>query len=180
MISYIRNKFDTENNISLKDKSFENIIAYLEKIIDYSIVNKDIKTFLLFLYLHDTLLIANNENYNNWRVMITYEYFYEISMVSLKDLEHYETTIKDDLDERIYDFLKLNLQCGKNLLKKNSWVKFSPKIIKTYLKCLTKTIILYNRILKIRYAPPNGKGYLECLESWKINSSLNNFFILLE
>ena len=66
--------------------------------------------------------------------------------------------------------MELNLQTGKYLLKKNSWVKFNSKIIKTYLKCLTKTIILYNRILKIRYEPPNGKGYLECLKSWKINS----------
>lgn len=132
------------------------------------------------LILKNLAVITNNENYNSWRVIITYEYFYEISMVSLKDLDHYETNNKDNLDKRINDFLKLNLDCGKYLLKKNSWIIFNAKILRTQIRCLAKFIILYNRILKTRYAPPNGKGYLQCLESWKINSSLNNFFILLE
>ena len=71
---------------------------YLTNIIDYSVENKDIKTFLLFLYLHDTLLIPllsmnddNNEyddnidNYLSWRKSITYTYAYEINKFSKKN-----------------------------------------------------------------------------------------------
>ena len=140
MLKDIKQNFDincnTKYNLSKTDDTYE----YLTNIIDYSVENKDIKTFLLFLYLHDTLLIPflllNNheyscdiednieDNYLSWRKSITYQYAYEINKFSIKDIEHYNDNIKDNTDKLIKIFLSNNFNDDINdkcFIKKDSW-----------------------------------------------------------
>jgi len=141
MLKEIKQNFDincnTKYNFSKNDDEYQ----YLTNIIDYSVENKDIKTFLLFLYLHDSLLIPllsknlsedtddedeneHNFNYSSWRKSITYTYAYEINKFSIKDIDHYQDNIKDNTDKLIKIFLSNNFNNDTNdkyFIKKDSW-----------------------------------------------------------
>jgi hypothetical protein len=136
MLRNIKQNFDKNCNSKYNFSKDDDEYKYLTNIIDYSVENKDIKTFLLFLYLHDTLLIPllsmnddNNEyddnidNYLSWRKSITYTYAYEINKFSIKDIDHYKDNIKDEIDERIKIFLNNNFndKYDNYLIKKDSW-----------------------------------------------------------
>lgn len=136
MLRNIKQNFDKNCNSKYNFSKDDDEYKYLTNIIDYSVENKDIKTFLLFLYLHDTLLIPllsmnddNNEyddnidNYLSWRKSITYTYAYEINKFSIKDIDHYKDNIKDEIDEQIKIFLNNNFndKYDNYLIKKDSW-----------------------------------------------------------
>jgi len=136
MLRNIKQNFDKNCNSKYNFSKDDDEYKYLTNIIDYSVENKDIKTFLLFLYLHDTLLIPllsmnddnneyddNLENYLSWRKSITYTYAYEINKFSIKDIEHYNDNIKDNIDELIKTFLNNNFndKYDNYFLKKDSW-----------------------------------------------------------
>lgn len=136
MLRNIKQNFDKNCNSKYNFSKDDDEYKYLTNIIDYSVENKDIKTFLLFLYLHDTLLIPllsmnddNNEyddnidNYLSWRKSITYTYAYEINKFTIKDIDHYKDNIKDEIDERIKIFLNNNFndKYDNYLIKKDSW-----------------------------------------------------------
>ena len=109
------------NNVN---QTVYSILDYLELLINFSIVNIDIKSFLLFLYLHDTKkdLICNNEYYKKWLYDITYNYAYEINKFSIKDLEHYKDNIVDPIDSKVLLYLENNIifdPIKNTFLKKN-------------------------------------------------------------
>lgn len=135
MLRNIKQNFDKNCNSTYNFSKDDDEYKYLTNIIDYSVENKDIKTFLLFLYLHDTVLVPllsmneeddtneYNDNYLSWRKSITYTYAYEINKFTIKDIDHYKDNIKDDIDEQIKIFLddNFNDKHDKYFIKKDSW-----------------------------------------------------------
>lgn len=134
MLKEIKEYFDINCNPKYNFGKNEDEYQYLTNIIDYSIENKDIKFFLLFLHLHDTFLIPflnskineseDKDNYLSWRKSITYQYAYEINKFSIKDIEHYNDNIKDNTDKLIKIFLSNNFNDDINdkcFIKKDSW-----------------------------------------------------------
>ena len=106
-------------------------------------------------------------SYDDWRYSITYLFAYELGNFSLKDIDHYNENISDDMDKKIHKYLISNLVSNeKYFLRRYSWVIFKTSIIKTYIRCIARIIILYNRMVQKMYAPHNGNGYIECLERW--------------
>ena len=160
-------------NKKLINKTYFGINFYLKSILKYSIVNKDIKTFLLFIYLHDTDLVVRKKifkkGYNKWLYRMSYLYTYEIQKFTQNDLNHY-MPITNKKDKKIYDFLLDNMKVDKHkklFVKKHSWIKLKNIFI-IYCKVIGKLILYYKEILEIRYAP-KGIGYYECLERWNSN-----------
>ena len=135
MLRNIKQNFDKNCNSTYNFSKDDDEYKYLTNIIDYSVENKDIKTFLLFLYLHDTVLVPllsmneeddtneYNDNYLSWRKSITYTYAYEINKFTIKDIDHYKDNIKDDIYEQIKIFLddNFNDKHDKYFIKKDSW-----------------------------------------------------------
>ena len=135
MLRNIKQNFDKNCNSTYNFSKDDDEYKYLTNIIDYSVENKDIKTFLLFLYLHDTVLVPllsmneeddtneYNDNYLSWRKSITYTYAYEINKFTITDIDHYKDNIKDDIDEQIKIFLddNFNDKHDKYFIKKDSW-----------------------------------------------------------
>jgi hypothetical protein len=171
LLNYIHRNF----NHKFDDKDFYEIINYLTYIIYYSITNRDIKSFLLFLYLHDTNQIIHRsryeKQYNEWISYINYDFFYDIDGITHKDLIHYE--INDEIEKKILEYLNKNLiQKEHYFLKRYSYLKFVKKIFILRLKFIGKLICLFKKTLEKRYFPGTGKGYLECLERWNSNLRL--------
>lgn len=169
LLNYIHKNFKDK---LIDDKDFYEIINYLTYIICYSITTRDIKSFLLFLYLHDTNQIIHNskykERYNEWILYIYYEFCYDIDGITFKDILHYE--INDEIEKKILEYLNKNLiQKEKYFLKRYSYLKFVKKIFILRFKFIGKLICLFKKTLEKRYFPGTGKGYLECLERWKAN-----------
>jgi hypothetical protein len=169
MIQEIKNNFDKNYKLNSNIMSNKNKLNYLYNILNISIINKDIELFLLFLYLHDTLkLYFETKEYNDWKLITTYNLAYEVNKFSILDLKHYNDNIETSRQQKIFIYLSKNLEeNGFYLLKKNSWVKLNIKsLLKTYIRVLGKFCILYNKILHNRYKP-GGNGYYTSLENWK-------------
>jgi len=155
IIKYISNLI----NIVPKDfHNFEDVIEYLNEIIEYSVTKKDIKSFLLFVYLHDTIEILHSETnknkYKEWLYLCTRTYAYEPDIFDVIDLRHYEYNLKDKLDTKIMLFLSknMNIGCNKYFLKSNiSWLIFKKNIIKLKIKHVAKIFLLYYKIIHNRY-----------------------------
>jgi len=164
IIKYISNLL----NIQPRDlNNFEDTIQYLNEIIEYSVTKKNIKSFLLFVYSHDTseiLHIENNKDkYKNWRTLCSYNYSYQIDIFDIYDLTHYQNNLIDDLDKKINLFLLSTMNIGYNkyfLKNKVSWFVFKKNIIKLKIKAIAKFFLLYYKVLHNRYKP-EGIGYLE-------------------
>lgn len=154
-------------------KNYHNINNYLKEILDYSISKRDIKTFLLFLYLHDNDLIIRKKlfehEYKKWIYFMTYLYAYEIEKFTQYDLKHY-IPLLEEKDNKIYNFLLHNMKFDRNnklFVKKYIWIKLENKL-KIYCKVIGKLILYYKEIIEKRYRP-EGNGYNECLERWNNN-----------
>lgn len=132
-----------------------NPFLLLTGLIHYSIRKKDIKYFLLFLYLHDIMDIVKLKNYSNWFSITTYDCAYETNKFSILDLEHYKDNIKDKIDEKIYFYLLENLEMNNNyLLKRYSWLKLDKlRMLKIYSKCIGKLMVFYYKTLEKTYEP---------------------------
>ena len=146
IIKKIKLEFDYKfDRICSKDS-----LSYLTSLIDYSTCKKDIKTFLLFLYLHDTLALKRRKNaYISWSNFVKLEYAYQVDYFGTGDLNHYKNTIEDHIDTRIYMYLKQNLTNCKGTnryLKPNSWRIFNLNRIKTYIICIGRFMKLYRKI----------------------------------
>ena len=137
-----------------------NPFILLTGLINYSIIKKDIKYFLLFLYLHDEMKVINLRNYDGWFSNITYEYGYEYYKFSILDLEHYKNHNRDKTDKKIYKYLLENLEMNnKYLLKRYSWLKLDKlRIFKIYCKTIGKISLIYYKTLEKTYRP-NGPMY---------------------
>lgn len=154
-------------------KSYYNINSYLKNLIEYSTLKKDIKTFLLFLYLHDNHLIIRKKifeyGYKKWIYFMTYLYAYEIQKFTQYDLTHY-LPLSNEKDKKLYIFLMYNMKIDKHeklFVKKYSWIKLKNKF-KIYCKVIGKLMLYYKEILEKRYRP-EGNGYYECLERYNSN-----------
>ena len=161
---YLTLKYDYYKN------NFNLLTKYLKFVIDYSIIYKDIKTFALFLYLHDIsskfLRKEDFKNYKTWRLIITYTYAYQIDGFTIKDLIHYNKNINDEVDKKILNILLKNMYTEINLhndfLKNMEGLNIS---LKTLVKVIGKIIILHRKILHKRYKP-GGEGYYECMKNF--------------
>lgn len=164
IINYISNLLHLPKELG---DDFYTVTKYLDRIIDESVVKKDIKAFLLFIYLHDNTEILhsddNKDGYNRWRILCTYNYAYQTGMFDTEDIQHYLLDIRDNLDDRIVSFLFDNMNTGYNkyfLKYGTSWLIFNKNIIKLKIKAVVKMILIYRKVLHERYKP-GGVGYLE-------------------
>jgi hypothetical protein len=132
-----------------------NPFILLTGLINYSIIKKDIKYFLLFLYLHDEMKVINLRNYDGWFSNVTYEYAYEYYKFSILDLEHYKKYIRDKNDQKIYNYLLENLEMNnKYFLKRYSWLKLDKlRMFKIYCKTIGKISLIYYKTLEKIYKP---------------------------
>ena len=133
------------------------------------------------MYLHDTTNIIHDEKhkilYDNWIFSIWYDYSYYINGFCYKDIEHYNENIKNTFEEKVKMYLIKNFNRhthreGNYFFKKKTLYKMRIESLKIYIRCIGKLMVLYNNTMKELYRPPNGKGYLKCLERWKINVDL--------
>lgn len=110
MLKQIKTNYDSTYDKDINIENFKDTCEYLKSIIDFSIVNKDIKTFYLFLYLNDTIDILHSKEYKDlydeWSYNINYEYAYSIEGFGIDDLTHYKDNIKDKIDTHIYSTLE--------------------------------------------------------------------------
>lgn len=176
LIQIIREKFDQnmkkKYNLNQKIISNKNKLLYLYTIFNYSVVNKDIQTFLLFLYLHDTMnLDFKTKEYQNWKLIITSNLSYEVNKITNLDLHHYQDKISTLYDYKIMRYLQKNIfSNGYYFLIPNSWVKLNIKsLFRAYCRVFGKITLLYHKIIHNRYKP-EGPGYIETLNNWKNNS----------
>jgi hypothetical protein len=110
MLKQIKTNYDSSYDKDINFKDFKSTCDYLESIIDFSIVNKDIKTFYLFLYLHDTIDILHSKDYKDlydeWSYNINYNYAYSIEGFGIDDLTHYKDDLKDEIDTHLHSTLE--------------------------------------------------------------------------
>lgn len=110
MLKKIETVFDSTYSKDINYADFKSTCDYLESIIDFSIVNKDIKTFYLFLYLNDTIdilhLKENKDLYDEWSYNINYNYAYSIEGFGIDDLTHYKDDLKDEIDTHVHSTLE--------------------------------------------------------------------------
>lgn len=163
IINYISNLFNIPKDLGY----FYTTTKYLDQIIDKSVYKKDIKAFLLFIYLHDNTEILhlddNKDDYNKWRILCTYDYAYQTGIFDTKDINHYVSNLRDDLDKKIFVFLSNNLNTGYNkyfLKCRTLWLTFNKNAIKVKIRSVVKMILIYRKVLHERYKPA-GVGYLE-------------------
>jgi hypothetical protein len=176
MIQSLLKKLVIELNFKSVNDLFENIKYTLEYSIENSIVKKDIKFFLLFLYLHDISNISTSYyHYDSWIFEIKYGYAYYIDNFIKDDLDHYKDDIKDDIDSKILLYLKDNMEPNnKFFLKRYSWLKLDKiKLFKIYSKCIGKLVVFYFKTLEYGYKP-GGRLYLQVLEKFNKTIKLND------
>ena len=155
-LEYLEQVYKDKLKINYKD-DFTGTTSYLYKLIDYSVTYKDIKSFFLFLYLHDTNeclhLKENEDNYKSWILSITYLFAYEIDIFTNKDVEHNSENTKSYVDKKIEKYLLDNLiykegdtKISNFFLKQNSWEGLKICSLKTRIKCISKLLSLYNHV----------------------------------
>ena len=154
MIENIQKKFDKiiPRNYTFNKKMMtnKNKLLYLYTIFNYSVANKDIETFLLFLYMHDNINIDfNSIEYKNWKLITTSNLAYEVDKITNLDLQHYEDNILTLQDRKIFNYLYKNISLNKNyFLIPKSWVRLNTKsLFRTYCRIIGKFMCLYNKVL---------------------------------
>ena len=181
MITALLKKLVVQLNFKSINDLFENIKYTLEYLIKNSTVKKDIKFFLLFLYLHDVSNISTSYyHYNRWIFQIKYDYGYYIENFTKEDLDHYRDNIKDDIDSKILLYLEDNMEPDNMVpnndffLKRYSWLKLDKiRLFKIYSRCIGKLIVFYFKTLENSYKP-GGRLYLQVFENFKNSIKLND------
>ena len=154
MLKHLEETYKAKLGIQYRNTKFVEVISFLYNILDYSVINKDIKSLLLFLYLHDTNKCIhhqeNETNYDKWMIAITHIFAYETNIFTYKDVEH--NIIKNYFENKIKKYLNSNLvhlpgeeKHSIFFLKENSWKNLKICSLKTYCKCIGRFLILFKK-----------------------------------
>jgi hypothetical protein len=157
MLKHLEESYKLKLDIQYRNTKFVEVISFLYNILNYSVTNKDIKSLLLFLYLHDTnKCIHKQENedyYEKWIIVLTHIFAYETNIFTCKDVEH--NIIKNSFEKKIQKYLNSNLvhlpgeeKHSLLFLKKNSWKNLKICSLKTYSKCIGRFLILFKKNIK--------------------------------